>query len=95
MAAVMSLDILAASAACLAGAVQSGVEAAGVPLLVVAPAPALPPTVRTVAAASATAADPAARTVGIPIFTGVRYIESITGHQAQNPANMMTISLHV
>lgn len=74
MAAVMSLDSRAASAAYFAGAVQSGAEAAWVPLLVVVLARALPPTARAVAAASATAAAPAARTVGIPIFTGVRYI---------------------
>jgi hypothetical protein len=67
MAAVMSLDSLAASAAYFEGAVHSGVEAAGVVLLVVARA--LPPRVRTAAAAIAAAAAPAARTVGIPIFT--------------------------
>jgi hypothetical protein len=92
----MSFDSLVASAACFAGAVHRGVEAAGVILVaVVVVARALAPMVRTVAAAIATAADPAAHTVGIRVFTGVRYIGALGLPQASYPPDRMKISLHV
>jgi hypothetical protein len=78
MAAVMSFDSFAASAAYFAGAVHKGVEAVGVtPAVLIMLAPALPPAVRTVATAIATTAGPAAHTVGIRIFTDVRYIGAL------------------
>jgi hypothetical protein len=62
-------------------------------LAMVVLAPALPPAARALAAAIATAADPAAHTMGIRIFTGDRYIEALGWLQAQDPPNTMKISL--